>query len=362
MNQFIMILLALGAVIGGLDLLLGNRLGLGQRFEAAFHLLGPTALSMAGIICLTPLLSAALSHTIAPLFRVLHLDPALLGGLLAMDMGGYQLSLSLACNPALGEYAGIIVAATLGCTISFTLPVGMGMIPETDRMLFARGILIGLCTMPPSLLLGGLLCGLPFQYLLVQSLPVFALSVLLGLGLRCAPDKMLRIFIAFAWLIRALSTLGLVLGAAQYMTGCALVPHLTPLEDAMAVVSSIGIVMLGSLPLAELLCRLLKKPFQLLGAKTGLNGSSMTGLLIGAVSVVPALALIRDMDARGKTVNAAFLVCAASTLAAHLGFAFSISPAAIAPLLAAKLGGGVLGAVLALLLTRPPRAKKEPLA
>ena len=78
----------------------------------------------------------------------------------------------------------------------------------------------------------------------------------------------------------------------------------------------------------------------------------MTGLLIGAVSVVPAIALIRDMDARGKTVNAAFMVCAASALAAHLGFAFNISLDVIMPLLATKLLGGLLGAGTALLLTK----------
>ena len=38
------------------------------------------------------------------------------------------------------------------------------------------------------------------------------------------------------------------------------VPTMMPLEDAMAVVSSIGIVLLGSLPTAELLQRVLKKP------------------------------------------------------------------------------------------------------
>ena len=57
METVIMWIMAAGALIGGADRLLGNRLGLGEKFEEAFLLLGSTALSMAGIICLVPLVS-----------------------------------------------------------------------------------------------------------------------------------------------------------------------------------------------------------------------------------------------------------------------------------------------------------------
>ena len=55
MNQIIMWIMAVGAVLGGVDRIAGNRFGLGKRFEEGFTLLGPTALSMSGIICLTPM-------------------------------------------------------------------------------------------------------------------------------------------------------------------------------------------------------------------------------------------------------------------------------------------------------------------
>ena len=88
--------MAICALIGGVDQLAGNKFGLGRRFEDGFQLLGPTALSMAGLICITPLLSLGLEHTIVPLYRILHLDPGMLGGVLAIDMGGYQLADALA--------------------------------------------------------------------------------------------------------------------------------------------------------------------------------------------------------------------------------------------------------------------------
>ena len=57
MERVIMWIMAAGAVVGGMDRIFGNRLKLGERFEQGLLLLGPTALSMVGILCLAPLLS-----------------------------------------------------------------------------------------------------------------------------------------------------------------------------------------------------------------------------------------------------------------------------------------------------------------
>ena len=53
MNQIIMWIMAVGAVLGGVDRIAGNRFGLGKRFEEGFTLLGPTALSMSGCLLYT---------------------------------------------------------------------------------------------------------------------------------------------------------------------------------------------------------------------------------------------------------------------------------------------------------------------
>ena len=53
-----MIIMAAGALLGGIDRILGNRMGLGDRFEEGFRLLGPVALAQAGIICIAPVLAA----------------------------------------------------------------------------------------------------------------------------------------------------------------------------------------------------------------------------------------------------------------------------------------------------------------
>lgn len=352
MERIIMWIMAAGAVVGGLDRIFGNRLKLGEKFEQGFLLMGPTALSMVGILCLSPLLSQVLERFVAPVCRELGTDPGIFGGILAIDMGGYQLARDLSVDPRAGRYAGILVAATLGCTVSFTIPVGMGMLEKGHRPDFAKGVLYGLIAMPPALLLGGLMTGLSLTETLLNSLPVLVLSGLLLLSILKFTDAAIRGFGIFARIIQIMATLGLVLGAVAYMTGLEILPGMTQIEDAVAVAGSIGIVMLGSLPVAELLQRALEKPLRWAARHTGMNNTSVTGLLVGMVSVVPAIVLVRDMDKRGRIVCAAFLVCGASCLAAHLGFTAGVEEKMILPMLASKLLGGFLGVILALLGTR----------
>ena len=345
-------IMAFGALVGGVDRVCGNRLGLGERFEEGFKLLGPIALSMVGILCLEPLISNALSGSIGASLAAIGHDPGMLGSLLAIDMGGYPLAVGLSIDPAVGRYAGVIASAIFGCTISFTIPVGMGMLDKTERDDLAQGMLFGLIAMPAALLLGGVLSGLSAGKTLVQSLPLIALSAALLMLIRFAPRAAIRGFSGFAWLLKAIITLGLALGAFQAMTGVKLVSGLMPIEEGMAVASSIGVVLLGSLPVAELVQRALKKPFQWLGKRTGMNEAGVAGLLLTMVSVLPTLALFPKMDRKSRVVNAAAMVSTTSALSAHLGFVAGVDAAMITPLLMTKLVGGAIGVVLALLFTR----------
>ena len=203
-----------------------------------------------------------------------------------------------------------------------------------------------------ALLAGALLCGLPLLQAVWVCLPVVVLSAALGLGLMKIPGAMLRGFRVFAAGIRILTTVGLTLGAVQYMTGWTILPGLAPLEEAMKVVCAIGMVMLGSLPMAELLQRLLRKPMARLACLLNMSERGTVNLLVCYVSSTPALAALKDMDPPDVTVNAAFAVCAASCLSAHLGFALATERALALPMAAAKLLGGVLGAAIAVWLAR----------
>ena len=343
-----MIVMAAGVILGGADRIFGNRLSLGEQFEKGFELLGSMALSMVGMICLAPVLADALGRVIVPLYRALRVDPAMFGSFLAIDMGGYQLAKELAADALIGSYAGLIVSAIFGCTVVFTIPVGMGMLDAPNRELFARGMMLGLAAMPIGLVAGGLACGLSLPVCLWQNLPIFVLSLLLLIGLWRIPRSMVRGFCAAAEGVKCVITVGLVLAAVESLTGWNPLPGMAPIEGALGVVASIGVVMLGSLPLAELLRRALERPFHWLGGKLGLSTQSITGMLVSLVSALPTLAMFDRMDRRGKVAVSAFLVSGTSLLAAHMGFVIGTEPGMLGALMAAKLSGALAAAALAI--------------
>lgn len=351
-NQIIMYVLACGAALGGIDQMLGNRFGYGEKFEDGFRMLGPMALSMAGIICLAPVLSSVLGVAILPVCDLLQIDPGIFGSILAIDMGGCQLSVELAKDPAFGQFAGVIVSSIFGCTVVFSIPVGLGFLKEDDQSYFTKGILLGLCTMPISLIVGAWTLGQPLGYILWNCLPVLLISLFLAVGVLTKPDAMMHGFQVFARIIRMIAILGLTMGAVSYLTEKPLLPELLPLQEAMETVSSICIAMLGSMPLAELIQRLLKTPFHLICRKTGLNGATITALLLGLVTATPALAMIPQMNRRGQVVASACLVSGVCTFGAHFAFANVLYPHMVPALLAAKLTGGLLAGSLAMVMTR----------
>lgn len=350
-NRIIMWIMACGAVLGGFDRILGNRFGYGDKFEKGFQMLGNVGLSMAGIICLAPVLGEGIRFLVGPVCRVLKMDPSIFGSLLAIDMGGYSLAVDLAKDTDLGAYAGIIVSSMFGATLVFHIPVGVGFLGEKDES-FMKGILLGLATMPASLLVGGLAMGLELGRILWNSLPVFLLSAALAVGILKAPGAMMRGFKAFARVIRAVATLGLTAAAVTHMTGFVLLDTMPPLQEAMKVAVSIGIVMLGGMPLTELLRRLLKVPFRWIGDRTGIDGAGTSAVLVALVSATPALAMLPQMNRRSRVVVAAFLVNGVCIIGSHFAFCQSVAPESVGALLAAKLVGGILAVTVALVCTR----------
>ena len=197
----------------------------------------------------------------------------------------------------------LVVSSTFGVTLVYNIPVGLGFIGEEDRPFFTKGILLGLTAMPFAITAGGLVMGLSIGSILWNSLPVLLISALLAVGVIFKPDVMMKGFQCFGNGIKIVGTLGLTVAAVTHLTGITLIPAMPPLQDAMKTVSSICIVMLGSMPLVELIQRMMKKPFQWISEKTGLNGASTTALIIGLVSATPALAMISMAQAPAEAAR-----------------------------------------------------------
>ena len=137
MNVCIAVLLCF-ALLGALDEGSGGRLGVAEAFRQGLSSMGSLCFSMAGIYCIavTALPGVAEKAGEAPL----PFDSSLLPGmLLAPDMGGWASAAALASTPELAVYAGLLVASTLGCLVSFVLPVSLGTLQYQQAMEFMQG-------------------------------------------------------------------------------------------------------------------------------------------------------------------------------------------------------------------------------
>lgn len=345
--------MAVFAILGALDRILGGRLGLGQEFENGVMTFGSLALSMLGIICLAPVLANLLRPVIVPVFRVFGADPGMFpGSILACDMGGAALALEMAEDSNAGLFGGVIIGSMLGATIVFTIPVALGIIREQDRRFLAQGVLAGLVTIPVGALIGGLAAGFALKMLVQNLIPVLVFALLIVLGLWKAERAMIRGFVVFGKLVTAVITIGLAGAIVETLTGFVVIPGLAPLSEGYAVIGSIAIILAGAFPLIYTVTKVFQKPLMKLGGLLGMNEVAAAGMVASLANSIPMFGMLRDMDDRGKVLNIAFAVPAAFVFGDHLGFTAGFAPDLLIPVIVGKLAGGVCAVAVAMLLVR----------
>lgn len=352
-SDILFIVFTVFAVLGGLDYILSNRFGIGKAFERGIVTMGPLALAMTGMIVLAPFLANILSPVVVPVFNWMGVDPAMFAGsLLACDMGGAPLADKLANDPQGAVLGGIVCSSLLGVTITFTIPVAMGIIKAEDRPYAAKGILCGIITVPLGILGGGVVAGIPILKVLHNLLPTLIPAVLIALGLWKFERIVIRLFTYFGKFMTALSVAGLLAALVYKYTGWAVLSGLAPVGDAFLVVGEIALLLAGAFPLMHLVSKLLNRPLLALGRKMRVNEHAISGLLNATVNSIATFDNLDKMDPRGKIINMAFAVSAGFVFGDHLAFTGGWNPSAIPALIVGKLTAGLAALALALVITR----------
>lgn len=352
-HEVLIDMMAVFALLGGLDRILGGRFGLGSRFEEGILSMGSLALAMVGIVSLAPVLAGILKPIVVPVYRLLGADPAMFAGtVLACDMGGGPLARQLTADPQAADLGGVITGSMLGATVVFTIPVAMGILEERDRPAMAKGILCGMVAIPFGILAGGLTAGYAFSMVLRNLVPIVLMALLIALGLWRAEKAMVAAFTAFGKILVAVVTVGLSGAIIQALTGFAVIPGLAPISEGFETVGTIAIVLAGAFPLVYVLTRVLNKPLMALGKLLGINEPASAGLIASLANSIATFGMVKDMDDRGKVVNIAFAVPAAFVFGDHLGFTAGFAPELLPAMIVGKLVGGVFAVGVALALTR----------
>ena len=358
-DRIIIYLMVIFAVLGAIDRIIGNKFGLGEKFEEGIMAIGSLALSMVGIIALAPVIANLLRPVIVPIFNLLGADPAMFAGtILANDMGGASLAAELAQNPQAGLFGGLIVGSMMGVTIVFTIPVALGIIHEDDRKFLATGVLAGVITIPIGSFVGGLVAGFPLIIVLKNLIPIIIIAILIALGLWKFERAMIKGFTWFGKFVVAVITIGLIAGIIEALTGFTVIRGMNPISDGFEVVADISIVLAGAFPLVYIITKIFRKPLMKLGHILGMNDVAAAGIVASLANSIPMFQMLKDMDNRGKIINIAFAVSAAFVFGDHLGFTAGFNSTMIVPMIVGKLVSGVSAVILAMFIANKTLGKE----
>lgn len=367
-NSAVILIMMVFMIVGAVDKIRGNKKGYGAAFDEGFYAMGPLAVAMVGVIAAAPVLCMLLQPIITPIYALFGASPAVFATtLLASDMGGYSLAMTLAGDdPAVGNFAGLIVGTTMGCIVLFDIPVALSIVPKRDRSILACGILCGLVTVPVGCIAGGLAMRwtpypLDLLTLIKNVIPVTIIAVLIAIGLWVAPETMMRGFNKFGGVVTAIITVCTVIAVFQYQTGIRLplaevmveedAAALSPLKDGLLTVGNIALVLIGAFPMVEWIKRTFRRPLISMGRLLGVDETASAGFVANLANNIPVFNMIKDMNPKGKLLNIAFAVCAAFVFGDHLGFTAGVNQEMILPVIVAKLTCGICALILASLLS-----------
>ena len=359
MNIFVAVML-LFALLGFVDVLLGDRLGYGEDFRNGMANMGGLSMSCVGFYAIGVSFVTGNADAIAGAAGHLPFDPSLaIGSILAPDMGALPIASGIASSEKLAVFIGAMVAGSLGQTLGYQLPVFLAAVKKEEIPALMKGFIFGLIALPAGLLTGGLLLGLPMKTIFLHMIPAAILCVLLIACYLLFPSQTMRVMITlgtairlFSYVLFGLAVFGVFL--PQYaLADVSLVKEMLYLILRMAIVAS------GGLVLSHMVLKHFGSAIRKAGTKLSVNETSVMGLVLSLVQSLAMLPLFSKMDERGRVLNAAFSVSGAYVLGGQLAFVSSmVTGPQTSAYMISKIVSGAAGVLLALLFTRNLASKR----
>lgn len=349
--NFISLIMVFFSVLGAVDRIIGNKFGLGKEFERGFMLLGSLALTMIGMIVISPIIIKWLLPVLNFISDFVPIDSSIFpASLFANDMGGALMSCEIAKNTQIGNFNGFVVASMMGCTISFTVPIAFELVPHNRQKDVIFGLLCGIITIPIGCFVAGIAAKISMLSLLINLVPLTVFAIIIVAGLWVIPNVCISVLSAFGKIIKIIITIGLIIGIVKFLTGYEIIKGTVPIEDGAYIVFNAGIVMTGAFPFLSIISRLLEKALKKLGDKLKINEISAMGFVSTLATSITTFDKIKDMDKKGAVINAAFIVSASFALTDHLAFTLAYNCDFVGYVILGKLISGILAVIAALTL------------
>ena len=354
----ITIVILIFSLVGAVDYIIGNKIGVGKEFERAFSLFCPMALTMLGMIVIAPAIGVWLTPFFEGFYNLFKIDPSIIpASLFANDMGGMQLSQAVSKSADIGNYNAFVVSSMMGCVISFTIPFSLGLVKKEQHNELFFGLLCGIVTVPIGCFVAGLVCGLNPIAILLNLLPLIIISAIVAVALVFVPKICIKCFSAFGFFMKALAIVGLVCAIFTFLTKVQISEHFDTFENGAFICANACVTLSGALPAMFIISKILNKPLNKLGAKIGINSISTLALLGNMVTNATSIGSMAKMDKKGVVLNAAFAVSAAFTFGGHLAFTMAFDANYVLPMIVGKLISGVFALLLAFILYRDKSAE-----
>lgn len=268
----------------------------------------------------------------------------IISSLLAPDLGGYSIIESMTHADNILIFCGVLLTSTLGCLISFQLPIFLNELDTDDLNHYLKGVVYGILGLLPILIGCGFL--LHIDHFLIVFLPVILIcAILIGL-----------FFISFKTLIVVLtvfSKLVQMLGYIFFFLVCLTFffnmnfTNATLINEALRIVFQMSIIVCGSLVFCEIVLRKFSSQIERVGQILNINKYSVMGIILSFGTSIAMLPLFSKMNKKGKILNAAFSLSGAFVFGGQLGFIASVNPASVTWFVVVKLVAGILGLVIA---------------
>lgn len=334
-NNIIIYIMVFFMLIGAIDRIFNNRFGYGKKFEDGIMTMGTLALAMLGIISFSPVISSFLKPIISPFYRIIGADPAM--------------------------FSGLFLSATMGTTLSFSIPVALGIVDRADEKYISKGILAGISTIPLGCFVGGVIAGFQIKLLFLNLIPIIAFTFLICWALLKFPKEIAKGFFLFGKFMFILTTIGLALQILETLTGVVVIKGMLPIMEGVKTVGSIAITLAGAFPMLYFVTTVFTKPLTAIGKMFRINEKSTAGLIACLAHNIPMFNILKEMDERGKLLNIAFSVSGAFVLGSHLGFTAGIDKDLVFPVIITKLVGGVSSMFVANYIYNKEFKHKKPL-
>ena len=345
------IIILIFSILGAIDKLFGNKLGLGKEFEKGFGLFLPMVFSMLGILVVAPALGEWLTPFFGWFYKNFKIDPSIIpASLFANDMGGTTLAKQVGVSESIGNFNAYIVSSMMGCVISFTIPFSLGTVKKDKHKEMFLGILCGIITIPIGCIVAGLMCGIGFLNLIMSLLPLIIFALIIGIVLIFFKDFCIKAFFVFGHFIRCVGMIGLICGIFTFLTKIEINRYFDSFENAAFICVNASVTLSGALPLMFVVSKILNKPLEKIGSKIGIDSVSAVSFLGTMVTNVPTFGVMEKMNKKGVVLNSAWAVSAAFALGGHMAFTMAFDSAFVVPMIAGKIISGIAGVGLAMLI------------